>query len=119
MRSRSARYVASSRLLSERASTMNSSPPRRATVSPRAHRGPQPLADLHEQPVAGLVAHGVVHVLEAVEVEEEQRGDAATVGRVGQRRVEPFDEQGSVREAGERIVEGLPARAPPPPPPAR
>ena len=38
-----------------------------------AHAGAQPLADRHEQPVAGVVAEAVVHGLEVVEVDEEHR----------------------------------------------
>ncbi len=47
----------------------NSSPPRRATVASLGDSLQQPLGHLEQQAVADGVAEGVVHVLEAVEVE--------------------------------------------------
>ena len=55
----------------------NSSPDMRASVSPGAqHRG-QSLGDGHQQLVADAVAVQVVHQLEPVEIDEEDRGHLA------------------------------------------
>ena len=63
--------------------------------------------DGDEQLVAGRVPHAVVEGLEVVEVDEQHAHRHAVPVRD---REEPFgavDEQGAVREPGERIVEGL------------
>ena len=57
----------------------NSSPPRRATVSPRGDAGAQALGDLLQQLVALLVAQRVVEHLEVVQVDEHQRAFARPV----------------------------------------
>ncbi len=69
-----------------------------------AQRAPQTLRHLHEQFVARRVAEHVVHALEAVEVDEEQRdtGPAATHAR--QRGGHLLDEQRPAPETGEPIV---------------
>jgi hypothetical protein len=68
----------------------------------------QPLADLLEQLVAGRVAHRVVDLLEAVEVEHQQRARAARalVGR--EDRFDPPVHPVAIGEAGERIIFGEP-----------
>ena len=59
---------------------------------------------MHEQPVADVVAEGVVHELEPVDVEEQHRDVATVRGRVEQRLLEPLEELPAVRQAGERVV---------------
>ena len=67
----------------------------------------QPRGDLAEQLVAVGVAEGVVDLLEAVQVDEQQ-GDLA-VGPAAAARpcVEPVAQQHPVGQAGERVVRGL------------
>ena len=64
---------ASSVPLSSSQRTTNSSPPKRATVSPGPDLVGQPVGEVDEQLVAGAVAEAVVDDLEVVEVEEEHR----------------------------------------------
>ena len=72
--------IVAPRLVARRAhSTVNSSPPSRATRSLLAHGAAQALGDLDQQPVAGLVAEAVVDDLEVVEVEEEDGDGLARV----------------------------------------
>jgi hypothetical protein len=49
---------------------INSSPPRRPTVSPLANAKLQPARLLHEQLVTRLVAFGVVQIFEVIEIDE-------------------------------------------------
>ena len=53
--------------------TANSSPPSRASVSPGLQRLLQPRADLAQHLVPGVMAERVVELLEAVEVDQQQR----------------------------------------------
>ena len=78
----------------------NSSPASRATVSTTARSGHAP-GDGLEHDVARLVAVGVVHRLEPVEVAEQQRH----VVPAGQRLAQPVDEQRPVGQARELVVE--------------
>src|SRR5690606_10284137 len=67
-----------------------------------AHRMAQLLRDLADEPVAGRVSAGIVHVLELVEVDEQQRA-----GRAGGRSpdlLELFDEPPAVEKTRERVV---------------
>ena len=65
--------------------------------------GPQAVADLREEEVAGVVAQGVVEVLEAVEVDDEERDRPA----MALRRLQPLGELGgegaAIDQAGERV----------------
>ena len=83
----------------------NSSPPKRATMSPGRRWAAQPRRDRPQQLVAGVVADAVVDQLEVVEVEEEdpdrRAGDGAAVERVAER----VDEAEPVGQAGERVVQ--------------
>ena len=68
-----------------------------------ADRVAQPVGDLDQQLVAGGVAEAVVDLLEAVEVQEQDRhvvGAAAAV----QRLLEPLPEQRAVGQLGEAVV---------------
>jgi hypothetical protein len=73
--------------------------------------GPQALgqavSDLQEEPIADLVAEGVVDDLEAVEVQVEHRQAEARLALHALPRVpQPVEEEGAVGQAGERVVEG-------------
>ena len=72
-----------------------------------AHQAAQPIADLGDQPVAGIVAERVVDLLEAVEIEHQQRDLLAGAAIAGQRLIEPVLEQGAIGEPGELIVQRL------------
>ena len=73
----------------------------------RADRRGEAPRDLLEQLVAGVVAERVVHLLEAVEVDEQHGERLAGARRAGQRLVEPVAEERTVGEAREPVVEGL------------
>ena len=69
-----------------------------------AHAARQQRGEVLQQQVAGCMAVGVVHFLEAVEIDQEQR--ARTVVAFGDRRHRAADglfQRVAVREAGERI----------------
>ena len=75
-----------------------------------AHDALQARGDLLQQAVAGVVAERVVDLLEAVEVDEQQRGGlAAALGR-GQRGLHAVVEQRAVGEVGQVVVQGLVAQ---------
>ncbi len=67
----------------------------------------QAMADLHQEPVADLLAERVVQDLEAVEVEEEDRQVAAAALGPGQGVGEAIHEEGAVGQPGQGIAEGL------------
>jgi hypothetical protein len=72
-------------------STVNSSPPEARDQQRLDHRIGQPVGHGPQHLVAELVAQGVVHQLEPVQVEE-QHPDVAVLGRLSQ----PFGEHGPV-----------------------
>ena len=81
------------------------------------HRAAQAVGDRDEQPVSRRVPEAVVHHLEAVEVEEQDRHPAVHGGGTRQLSAEPLHEQRAVGQAGERVVdrlvrEGLATRLP-------
>ena len=63
----------------------------------------QARADLAQDLVAGVVAERVVELLEAVEVDQQQRELAVARGRGGDRRVQRVDEMAAVAEPGEVV----------------
>ena len=71
-----------------------------------ADRGGDPLGDSAQQLIADGVAQGVVDVLEAVEIEQQDRNHAALAASTGQLLAEPIVQQGAVGQAGEPIVQG-------------
>src|SRR5581483_383420 len=73
-----------------------------------AHGAAEPRAQAGEQHVAGAVAERVVVRLEAVEVEQQQQLAGLRLRR--ERLVESQQERAPVREAGERIRQGLRSR---------
>ena len=104
-RMRSAVAVASPTSTSS-SSTVNSSPPNRATVSP-VQAGHEPPGNGDQLLVADLVAEAVVDDLEPVEVEE-QHADAPPVrASPPQGGLEQVGEPGAVGQSGQRVVEGL------------
>ena len=72
----------------------------------------QALGDVDEQAVALLVAHRVVDLLEAVEVDEHERRERAVAGGVRQRSGAVLMELRAIGQPGERVVRGLVAQAP-------
>ena len=66
----------------------------------------QRAADRADDLVAGLVAAGVVDVLEAVEVEQEERALAAVAGGVGDELGQLLVEAAAVEQLGQRVVVG-------------
>ena len=88
-------------------STTNSSPPRRAIVSASRSVAESRAATDSQEPVAGFVPERVVHLLEAVEVDEQRRAlDVAPAGP-GEHLLDPVEDQRAVREPGERVVQRL------------
>lgn len=71
----------------------------------------QPGSGALQQRVAAGMAGGVVHALEAVQVEKEQRQFAALVARAFDGAFEVADEEAAVGQARERIVRGQVAQA--------
>jgi hypothetical protein len=82
--------------------TTNSSPPKRATVSARAHDAAQPVGDRGQQPVSDRMAERVVDLLELVEIDEQHRA-AVESARRAQRAVELIMEERAVRQPGHGI----------------
>ena len=67
--------VSMSSIVSRSPLSANSSPANRARRSPGSVSTGQPMGDFDEQLVAGVMAEGVVHLFEAVEVEhDDERG---------------------------------------------
>jgi hypothetical protein len=83
--------------------TNSSEPPQRVAF---ADHSVEPGGDRLQQFVAGAVAEGVVDVLEVVEVEEERGGGGLVAARAGQHLLGAVEDQGPVRQAGERVVGG-------------
>ena len=69
-----------------------------------ADRAREPRADLLEDGVALFAAERVVHVAEAVEVDDEQRELLVAVP-VAERALGRLKQEGAVRQAGQRVVE--------------
>ena len=99
--------VASRSSQTSSSSSVNSSPLRRATVSLGRSDGLEALRDRLQQLVAARVAERVVDDLEAVEVEEQDRGAALGVVALGaaDRLVEAVEEEHAVGQPGERVVQ--------------
>ncbi len=72
-----------------------------------AQRAQQSSGHRLEQLVARLVAEGVVHLLEAVEIHEQRRGLGAVAPGAGQHLLDPVEDERAVRQAGERVVQRL------------
>ena len=73
-----------------------------------AQAGLQPPSDLLQELIAGLVAEGVVHHLEAVDVDEQHREAVILVAPGAIERVaQQIEEQRPVRQPGERVVPGV------------
>ena len=86
--------------------TVNSSPPSRATVLPGRTQLLMRSATPRITWSAGAVSHAVVHGLEVVEVDDENRNsELALTHRPLDRVLEAVDEEGSVRQPGEPVLE--------------
>ena len=71
-------------------------------------RRPRRRASVEQDGIADRDADGIVHLLEAVEVDHHHgRADGGVGAREGQRGVEPVEEQFAVRQAGEVVVHGV------------
>ena len=70
----------------------------------RAHAAQQAAGDLDQQLVAGGVAERVVHPLELVEVDQEQRRPAPAPRRLRQLARQHLPQRPPVRQPGERVV---------------
>ena len=67
----------------------------------------QPRCDECQQFIAGGVAQAVVDPLKAVEVEEQHGRQRSSAAAAGQRLAEAVQEERTVGETGQRVVEGL------------
>ena len=65
---------------------------------------PHALRQIAQQPIAGRVAIAVVDVLEAIDVEDHQRGPRAEPPRAGQGLDQPVEQQEPVGQARQRVV---------------
>ena len=99
--------IASSRPWMRSSSSVNSSPPSRASTSWVRITLLEPARDLREQQVADAVAERVVHDLEAVDVEVQHADRRAVALRVGRRPLQALHERGAVREPGEVVARRL------------
>ena len=70
----------------------------------------QARADLGEHGVAGVMAERVVELLEAVDVDDQQRQRLVVCARAGQMRAQPAAELAAVGQAGELVGRRLAAR---------
>ena len=75
-----------------------------------AQRARQPRGNGDEQPVAGLVAEGVVDVLEVVEVDEQRRPCRPVALAAGEELLDAVHDQRPVRQVGQRVVQRLMAQ---------
>ena len=106
-RSRSATASASPTPSTDGSRTANSSPPRRADRVRLPQDRPQPRAHLAQQLVAVGVPEGVVDLLEAVQVDEQERDLGLGAGGHGETLVEAVLDQDPVGQPGQRVVRGL------------
>ncbi|OPZ04424.1 MAG: hypothetical protein BWZ09_01808 [Alphaproteobacteria bacterium ADurb.BinA305] len=71
-----------------------------------AHAAYEDGGDLHEQPIALLVAHGVIDRLEVVQVDEQQGADRALTRAARLRPLQPLHQQPPVGQAGQGVEVG-------------
>ena len=76
-----------------------------------AHAGADALGRLLEQPVPGAMAQGIVHRLEAVQVDMQHRQSLAVATGPADGLAEPVGEQGPVGQTGEEVMLGEEADA--------
>ena len=74
-----------------------------ADLSMVAHYGFQPVRHLPEQGIADRVAERIVDVLEAIEVDHEERATLLPMRRITQGLIERLAHHCPIREAGERV----------------
>ena len=70
----------------------------------RIDDGFDPLADLLEHGIAGLMSERVVDVLEAIEIDQDQRDDLAGTGDAPELLLEQLDQGVAVPQIGERVT---------------
>ena len=79
------------------------SQPRHCVVS--TNRVGQPFREQYQQLVAGAVPQTVVDMLEAIQIDEQHREAVVRMAAAADHRaLEPFHEQGAIRQPGQRIV---------------
>ena len=71
-----------------------------------AHQRLQPRRNLREQLVAGHVAKRIVHRLETVEIDHQQRAAGAPLDSIAQRLAQRLGQLQAVGQLGERVVSG-------------
>ena len=71
-----------------------------------AHPALQPMPDFAEHRVAHQVPHGVVDLLESIEIHDQHRQRTFRAQGVGHRHLEPVLKQRPVREIGQAVVVG-------------
>ena len=89
----------------------NSSPDMRARVSPERSVAVSRCGDSEQQLVADCVAVEVVHELEPVEIQEQDRGHLARSAGSKNGVVEPLEQEDPVRQPGQRVVQRGRARS--------
>ena len=72
----------------------------------RTQRAPQPAADFHQQPVAGVMAQRIVDDLEPVEIDEQHRERTPIARRGVDRPTQQPVEHLTVRQIGQAVVRG-------------
>jgi hypothetical protein len=71
----------------------------------------QPLADRAQETIADVVAEAVVDFLEAIEVDVQDSGETAARSNVVDRTIQALGQKNSVRQLGQRVMEGEEADA--------
>ena len=103
-RTRSARSIATAPSVTSWQSTMNSSPPRRATMSSGRTAVVESLGGRGQQPVADLVPERVVDVAQAVDIDHQDGDLAADLRRPAKRVGDPLERRRPVEQPGRRVV---------------
>ena len=80
--------------------------PEPANLPVIAHDRRQPLGDLAKQGIADRMAERVVHVLESIEIDHEQRAALLAVGGVAERFVQRLAHHCAVGQSGQRVEPG-------------
>ena len=104
VRSAASRALPASATSSKR--MVNSSPPKRATVSPGRTESRILCGHRPQQLVPAVVAHAVVDELEVVEIEEDHSHVAGPSQRAGQGQLETVGEENAIGKVGQGIVDG-------------
>ena len=95
--------VSASRMVSPGSRQQNSSPPMRNRISSRRRQLAQYRSELHQHPVAGIMAPAVIDRFEMIEVEDQQRRRRMRLLLPPQQPVGIGRESPPVRQPGQRI----------------